>query len=188
MKRFLAFLIFGCLFTPRAGAQDAAIQAEADAARNLFGVPEQTLRIIEAPRTQPASSRQKTFPQCSDPVLIAQAQEVLRQARKGDDNQGSIYRRRRTVLALKNIDNFKEVSLKTFRPKDNYTVAQKMMTIKMNEHISEADLQLCASDNPILKNKVYLLLHEVPEGIKADILNYPLGENEDNPSFIYKGN
>ena len=183
MKQLLVLFVLFFLTAFSVKAQEAV---DENSILNAFGVPEQTLRIIKAPDVVPNQDVIKNFPACNNPELVKRAQEILRQNQKDNIDTGSIYHQRKIRLALKNINNFQDVSLNSFRPKDNYLVAQKMISIKINEYLSDEDLKLCASDNPILKNKVYLLMHRVSDGIKVDILNYPLNTPEANPFFIYK--
>ena len=58
-----------------------------------------------------------------------------------------------------------------------------MIAAKINGGLSNADFRICASDNPVLRRRVFLLLRESEGSIRVDVVNYRPGAV---PSFVYK--
>ena len=156
-------------------------QAGAGVSYDDFGVPEQTLKVIE-PSVQENTVETKAFPDCNDEVLISEVRRVLAVATE-EIKEESISEKRARLLALKNTENFKPIDVNTFRPEDNYELANILITAKVNEGLTNEDFQICASDNPILKRRIFLLLQEDGDNFKVNIINYRPGKVA---SFIYK--
>lgn len=175
--RCLVLLLMSCFLSASAKAQDGAREVSYDA----FGVPEQTVKVIEAaPRIH--QTVPDNFPSCDDSALLDGVRRVMTEDENklGDE---SISARRARLLALKNISNFSAVDVNAFRPDDNFELANILIAEKVNRGLSNADFRICASDNPVLKRRVFLLLRESTDGIRVDVVNYRPGTV---PTFIYK--
>ncbi len=175
--RCLVLLLMSCFLSASAKAQDGAREVSYDA----FGVPEQTVKVIEAaPRMH--QTVPDNFPSCDDSALL---EGVRRAMSEDEDSLGdeSISARRARLLALKNINNFSALDVDAFRPDDNYELANILIAAKINGGLSNADFRICASDNPVLRRRIFLLLRESEGSIRVDVVNYRPGAV---PSFVYK--
>lgn len=122
------------------------------------------------------------FPECNDAALLEGVREAIAKDENALENESVVDYRAR-LLALKNVRNFTPLDVASFHPDDNRRVADILITAKINEGLTNADFRLCASDNPILKRRIFLLMRPAAEGLEVDIVNYRFGAI---PSFIYK--
>lgn len=175
---YLALLLLSCFLSASAKAQDNAPEIKYDA----FGVPEQEVRVIKAAPAPAAAAVSSFFPDCADVAL----QNGVRQLLSQDESRisdASIAARRARLLALKNIGGFTPVEVSSFKPDDNYELANILITAKVNEGLTNADFRICAGDNPVLKRRVFLLLQRTDDGVKVYVANYRSGTV---PSFFYE--
>lgn len=155
---------------------------------NSFGTSEETIQIINNQdggeiRLAPEISPRK--PTCENPMLLTQVHQAV-SAWQQKSPAENIYDRRARLLTIKNIRSFAAVDVESFVPADNYKVADRMITVKINERLSNQDLQLCVSNNPILKDKIYLLLRPLNDDtVGVDVLNYP-GTEKSPISFVFR--
>lgn len=96
------------------------------------------------------------------------------------EGAGNLYDRRAQKLAVKNTAEFEELSVADFVPRDNYRVANRIISYKINRGLSNEDMRLCRGNNPVLKSQLYLLLYPQNGGISADIINYGSSSSENS--------
>ncbi len=169
------FLWSGC-----AAAQEAAAP---EVQYNAFGVPEQVVKEIAAaeaehPAVVPAFD-------CNNAELLKQVRDKI-DSLQSQTSEENVVERRRRLLSLKYVENFRPLSVEDFVPRDNYRVANRMIYVKINEGLKDSDLRLCVSDNPILDRKVYLLMYRLKDEIRVDIINYTAAADVSEPFIIYK--
>ena len=180
--RLAVLLSVMSLFSFSVFAQTTAEEpSDAEISYDDFGIPEQTLKVIE-PVVEENKNEAKAFPACDDAALVAQVRQELA-ADSAEIQEESISERRSRLLALKNTENFTLVEVSTFRPEDNYELANILITAKVNDGLTNEDFQICAGDNQILKRRVFLLLQEAGADFNVSIINYRPGKVT---SFIYK--
>ena len=155
-------------------------QTGAEVSYDDFGIPEQTLKVIEPVTDKKQEGR--AFPSCDDEVLLSEVRNVLSTDSKEVKDE-SISERRSRLLALKNTENFEPIEVSSFKPEDNYELANILITAKVNEGLTNEDFHICVSDNPVLNRRIFLLLQEDGDGFKVSIVNYRPGKVN---SFIYK--
>lgn len=175
--RCLVLLLMFCLISASAKAQEAA-----EVGYDAFGVPEQEVKVIKAAPVPAAAAVSSSFPDCADAAL----QNGIRQLLSQDEiriSDESIAARRARLLALKNVGGFVPVDVSTFKPQDNYELANILITAKINQGLNNADFRICASENPVLKRRIFLLMQKTAEGLRVYVVNYRPGTT---PSFLYK--
>lgn len=155
---------------------------------NSFGSSEETIQIINNQDTGETDLTPKIAsdkPACEDRALLAQVHQAV-SAWQEKSPAETIYDRRAQLLSVKNIRSFAAVDVDSFVPATNYKVADRIITVKINEQLTNRDLRLCISDNPILKSKIYLLMRPLTDGtVGVDIINY--NRTEKAPiSFIFR--
>lgn len=143
--------------------------------------------VWAAANVSDAPSRKKELPVCADASLIEQARLAIKKNQSGKVQTADIYDRRSRILALKNLHAFEELEVEGFSPRRNYTVADRLITLKINQHLNDADFRLCVSSNPLQKNQVYLLIYPQGQDIVAEVLNYKSsGRSSERLTFSYK--
>ena len=94
----------------------------------------------------------------------------------------TIYTKRRNILVIKNIGNFTDLSIDDAQNMDDNILKARLVELKINNRIGNENIKLCQSDNPILKNKLYLLMYDDNSNIKIELLNLKTNEI---PSFYF---
>ncbi len=181
MRLFVLLSMIGLLSFPASAQTPAEEQAGAELSYDDFGVPEQTLKVIE-PAAQENAEETKAFPDCNDNLLVLEVRRVLAADTEGIKEE-SIVERRARLLALKNTENFRSIEVSSFRPEDNYELANILISAKINEGQTNESFRICVSDNPTLKRRIFLLLQEQSDDVKVYIVNYRPGKVT---SFIFK--
>ncbi len=179
MRLKYAVLLFTLFYVSVAAAEPQEVEYD------MFGVPTQEIRVIESPAVA-APQNPVEFPPCDDAALLAGVRRLLAEDESKIADE-SIVARRKRLLALKNADNFAPLAIRSFRPQDNYALANIMITAKINDGLTDDDFAICIGDNPILKRRIYLLLRNINKdgGIRVDVVNYRLNMS---PFFIYEKN
>jgi len=141
---------------------------------NAFGVPETVVGIVES-KTEETETAEIRFPDCGDELLMAETRRLI------DENQlqkkaGNIYESRRRKLIAKNIKNFENVDISSFKPQDNYEVADRMITLKINEKVPGEAFRICKGNNELIGREIFLLMYPQAEKIAVEILNFSSSE------------
>ena len=176
--RYIAVALVMLLWSSYSAAQD---NATAEVEYNAFGVPNQVVRSISANSSEPNSRTIEI--DCNNVELLNQVRQKINSLQTEEEN---IVKHRRRLLALKHIEKFSHLSVKDFVPKDNYRVANRIITIKINNGLKDEDLQLCVSSNPILSRKVYLLIYTLEDKKYVEIINYTAPSSSEEPFIIYE--
>lgn len=126
------------------------------------------------------------FPECSNDKLILKVKQVTDEF-QSKITASSIRDRRHRILVSKSIGNFSDEKLSDFRPQDNYTVANRMITLKINGGMDEKDIKLCSSDSTLVGHKIYLLMFPENGKIKVEVINFSTDQEEGNLlPFVYE--
>lgn len=129
------------------------------------------------------SAQDPNFPLCDDAVLKLKIKNVIAMYEKLHPQKSPIDRRQRALAAKKDMD-FSKIDLTDFKPSDNREVATQMIMHKLGDGLSDEDLRLCASFNPIINKTVYLLMIKKKPQIIYEIINYiPTSEKENILTF-----
>ena len=178
MKRtYLCFFLAVCLFICPASAQEDTEQQE-----NAFGFPDKSVvKVIE----QSANNFQDLqpvapFPTCDDIKLQQQAQQELE--KYVDDGNSSIIAQRKQKLLVKGLNGFSKLSHDKINATSHAIVAARLIELKINENLSDANIQVCHAHNNALKENVYLILYHQNQQTMVDIVNFKKGI----PGFIFQ--
>ncbi len=179
--RYLVLFLITVLWHGIASAQGTGKSAVIE--YDVFGVPKQVLREIGTS----SQSDSLTLPKidCNDIDLLQQVRQKVVDLLSVSEDENVVERRARR-LALKHINNFTDLNVSDFRPRDNYRVANQMIAVKINKHLKDEELKLCVSDNPVLDRKVYLLIYLYDNSVFVDIINYTSTVGNGEPFIIYK--
>ena len=173
MKKYLIALTL-LWFPIVAAAQEAQEEV------NAFGYPDKSLvKVIEVNQIS-KETKINPKPECNDSKLAALAREAVKPYIK--DEQQSIYKKRKNQLILKNIDNFAELELKDINPDNNRKVAGRIVELKINNHLDDANIKVCQTESTELRAKLYLVMYDDKDEVRVDVIN--IADNA-NPSFIY---
>ena len=94
----------------------------------------------------------------------------------------SIFNKRRNLLITKNIDNFTDLSIEDASKMNNRVILARMTELKINKKLHNGNFKICQSNNPILKDKLFILMYDDNNNIKAELLNLAI---EEIPSFYF---
>lgn len=178
MKKYLTALVLALLLSSPAFAQETEDEA---VKTNAFGYPEtKPIKIINGNVPKGASSLTPK-PDCDNPQLAEQAQKALIPFINAPFQ--TIAEKRKTSLILKNADNFTPVELKDINTENHRRVAGRLVELKINNHLSDNNIKVCQSDNPVLSAKLYLVMYDVGDKVRVDIINF---SNKNVPSFVFK--
>lgn len=151
---------------------------------NAFGVPAETVTVIEnQDAVRPNSGH--LFPDCQASALEDQVRKRIISF-QGETKAENTYERRARRLAEKNIGSFTQVDLEKFSPADNYLIADRLITLKINRKLTDHDFRLCVGSNPLTSRQLYLLMYPAlgEEGVSVDVLNF---QNAGHPlTFQYR--
>lgn len=173
--RFFVLIVL-CLLGRSSLAQEDAYPYD------LFGNPLTPLKVISA-NNDDKDEKHPIFLDCNDKCLLENLDSFIPSDKKILKDE-SIVAYRHRILAQKHITNFTSLSLDDFELDKNRQIAELLISEKINKGLQDKDFALCASDNPILKRKVYLLQQHNDDG---DILVYVIGYNIDKiHQFICK--
>lgn len=121
-------------------------------------------------------------PTCENARL---SEKVLQRIKQyyADHKEISIVNQRRQALLLKNLNKFSAVPVSTFNPKNNYSVADRLIDIKINEGIPEEKISLCKSQS---KENIYLLIYPTGSFYTVEIVNFPGQKNSKEFKTVYE--
>ena len=185
--RKLFFLVFCCFCCCSVMAQDVELTAsddneEQEEELNAFGFPDKSLvKIIEG-KDEKKVVQTQPLPECDDDDLLKQTRQVV--AEYLDFHGSTVLTKRRASLTLKNVDNFIILPQEEVGSSYHSIVAARLIELKINNHIAKENIEICQSDNPFLKTKLYLVMYPAEQGkTKVEILNFTKGVI---PTFIFE--
>lgn len=155
---------------------------------NLFGMPREPITELDASE-EPASESAalSKAPACDSPLLFEQVHREILSYQK-QETAANTYERRRNLLTAKNLSGFSERQVEFFTPSENYNVADRVIDLKMNQRLSEADMKLCVGTNRVLNKNIYLLIYPKQEDLLVEIINFknPAPGESSSLSFVYQ--
>lgn len=172
MRRFL--LSFVCLLLSlsvcRAEVTDPKVLQTEDKQENkAVNISLQKLQSVVSESSFFNEKPAVFHPKCDNPRLrekvLARIQEYYQQ-----NKQTSIVDERRQALMLKKLKSFTEVDTKSFQPQENYSVADRLIDIKINDGVKASDLSLCKS---VGNREIYLLIYPQNNFYTVEIINFP---------------
>ncbi len=176
--RYLVFMALMLAFVSSVQAQDTS---------KANSQSEPIMVINNAPSIEKSvvflDSKSAIFPSCDDEELQKQIQYHIKEYEK-QYPQKSVDERRHQMLNLKNTSGFSAISISEFKPKQNRDVANRIISLKLNELIGEKDMRLCFQKNRISEKTVYLLMYRKADAIKVEILGY-LPRNTSKPVLFF---
>ena len=99
-----------------------------------------------------------------------------------DNEQKSIYEKRKFKLILKNVDNFVSLDINDISPTQNYKVAGRIVELKINNFLDDENIKVCKTQSPELDATLYLVMYDEGEKVRVDIVNFT---DRLIPSFIF---
>lgn len=133
-----------------------------------------------------AAGEQKELPLCSDGRLTEQVSaKILKHFE--DNPQLSMVERRHRQLLLRNLQSFAEIPAAEFNRAESRPVADKLLMIKVNNGLDDADIRLCRSASGGRLAPVYLLLYPENHQTIIEILNFlPVSAAKTDFFIIYE--
>lgn len=163
-------------YIPILGAVLLACSANAQEADNDINV------VIFAPKAEVTKSNAQ-LPQCDNTEMLEQVSTQIREYQEGNPSD-SIVGRREQALIVKNLKNFKEISIADFDYKGNYVVGKELVMTKVNYHLENDDMRLCQNTG----SDIYLLMYPEGKGARVQIINFVPSVGSGNDFSIYYEN
>ncbi len=127
------------------------------------------------------------LPSCHNPVLLQKVRETIKAYGLKNPPQNIIDRRKQTLL-LKNLDGFVLVDNENFTSKDDFRTAGRLVTVKINNGLTDNDVKVCKSSSSGAGSNIYLLIYPYDEkAYTVEIINFvppQLGRVE-NLQFLF---
>ena len=182
---FLVFCYFLC-FSVMAQDVEPTVQndnEEQEEELNAFGFPNKSLiKIIESTENDEAVVRSHPLPECNNDALLKQVRKTV--SKYIDFDGTTILTKRNALLTLKNIDNFIILPQENVGASKHSIVAARLIELKINNHITKENIEICQSDNPVLKTKLYLVMYPSEQGkTNVEILNFA---KDIVPTFVFE--
>ncbi len=149
-------------------ASEAAANKSNEIPLNVFGVPQEVVGVIES-NVVNKEEKGRAFPSCEN--LLEKVRQTI-QAVQQQEVADNIYQYRRQHLIYKGIRELVEVDVSTFHPNDNREVANRMITLKINDGILPSSFKICRGNNKIVEKDIFVLMYPEQERIKAEVLNF----------------
>lgn len=147
---------------------------------NAFGYPDKSFVTIIENKQVKYNIRSKDKPACEDEKLADMVREVAKPFI--DSDAVTIVNKRRNILIIKNIGNFKDLSIDEAYTLKNRIVKARLTELKINEKLGNENFKICQSNNKILHDKLYVLMYDDNDNIKVELLNLAI---DDIPSFYF---
>lgn len=178
MKKYLIALLLATCFIQPISANENVNDDEEHL--NAFGFPDKSVIKIIENKPSVISVETKEKPECSDKILIEKTKKT---AEPFVNSQSvSIFNKRRNLLITKNIDNFIPLNISDVSNMKNRVILARMTELKINNKLRNENFRICQSDNPILKDKLFILMYDDNDNIKVELLNLTV---DDIPSFYF---
>jgi hypothetical protein len=126
-----------------------------------------------------------SLPECSDERLL----DLVKSSVEAYNNRNpalSVIGARRQLLMLKHIDKLSPMSSDNLTSKDDYTLANEIITLKLNRGVSAINIKVCKGPNSSDNVSLYVIVYELDGSIIGKIINFA-NENprEKDLEFIY---
>lgn len=159
MRKFLSLALLLLYGAPKAIAEEALHAAEPSAKEAVIQI------------THKIEKKILPLPECDDEQLLAKTKEFLNAYFAQNDNQGTMFRRRKYFL-LNKLTDFTKENIANYKTAATRPVSDVIIELQMNEKILEENMRLCkkSSTSKILGD-VYLLTYPYKEGYRVHLLN-----------------
>lgn len=174
MKKFFNLALFFLCAVP-AVAEEAQLEA----------VMETPAEAVETIITHKIEKEILPLPKCDDEKLLAKTKEFLNAYFAQNDNQSTLFRRRRYFL-LNKLTDFTEENVANYKTAATRPVSDTIVELQINEKILEENMRLCKKTaiSKVLGD-VYLLVYPFEDGYKVHILNLDRRALSEKNTFTY---
>lgn len=181
MKKYLIALLLATCFIHPISANENVNDDEEHL--NAFGFPDKSfVKLIKNNQIE-SSVQVREKPDCNDKQLISVAQTTAKPFI--DKPTITIINKRKNILITKNIDNFEDLTVENAMRLDNKIVKSRLTELKINNKLSNKNFKICQSNNPILEDKLFILMYDNDNNVKVEILNLAIDKI---PSFYFYDN
>lgn len=142
---------------------------------NAFGYPDKTIIHIIDNSNKPTDNRRVDMPDCNNPKLITQVKERLKPYLTISGR--SIVDKRRIALMRKSLDNFEEIASQEINRQRDLAAADRLLELKINEHLDENSIKICHNPNMAKGGNVYLVMYYTGDKLIVDVLNFTAEKN-----------
>ena len=135
----------------------------------LFAVP--TEAEDNAASVGNVAPRLLEFPDCNDGRLQRLLDEKIAEYYRKTP-PSSLLEKRMQKLILRNFNDFEPVDTSSFTTDDNLRVANKLLTVKINNGLEDNEIRLCRTRGNSKLPAVYLLIYPENYYYMVDVINF----------------
>ena len=126
---------------------------------------------------------EQDLPSCNDSRLTTLVSSAIENLNKGSNRSPSSTRKLK--LLAKYASEFVEVPISSFKPEDNYNVADYIISKRINDNYTEEDMRLCKSLYEQENDSLYTLIYREEDGIFVAVMNSKIVEDEQKTILKY---
>lgn len=125
------------------------------------------------------------IPACDDARLISRLLANSR-AYMALNPPSTVLEKRTQKIISRNMDKFAEISADNFKISEDFNVASKIVTVKINQGLEPNRMRLCKSTSEGVTSNVYFLVYDNYGRITVDVINFsPLADMGREFTFNY---
>lgn len=115
------------------------------------------------------------IPECSDDRVLHLLIDKIKEFQK-EKMGSSIKEKRAGTLLINDLKGFKEISSENFSREDDFVTASVLVTMKINQGITDDNMRLCKSISTGPSDNLYLIIYRYSYQTNIMLLNYPSHE------------
>lgn len=99
------------------------------------------------------------------------------------EHASSVIEKRNQILLLRNFNKYEMLDTNNFSTKENTTVADKIITYKINKGLDNDKIRICRSYS---ERPIYLFIYPTGNSFIAEIVNFPGQPHSERFSVVYE--
>lgn len=111
------------------------------------------------------------LPTCDNAFLLDNVKAAIVDYYQQNPSKNDLERRQQ-LLMLRDISHFSQIPSANFSSEQDFNVASKIITLKINERIDADQIRLCKSQSSGLSQNIYLLIYYQDYEVLVDIVSF----------------
>ena len=135
-----------------------------------FGSAEAEENLLSA-EVKPVEIVRPSLPECNDAKLQRLLDEKVSEYYRKTPPE-SLLEKRMQQLILRNFHSFEPVDTSSFGPEDDLRVANKLISVKINNGLNDDEVRLCRTQSDSKLPIVYLLIYPENFAYMVEVINF----------------
>ena len=135
-----------------------------------FGSAEAEENLLSA-EVKPVEIVRPSLPECNDEKLQRLLDEKVSEYYRKTPPE-SLLEKRMQQLILRNFHSFEPVDTNSFGPEDDLRVANKLISVKINNGLNDDEVRLCRTQSDSKLPIVYLLIYPENFAYMVEVINF----------------